>query len=264
MTRSISSTMAPVLERLELDRPAVVTSAGLASLLAEFGITTPVRVVAARLRTSGWLLATGQRGVWEYAPADRAGAFSAHDPVLPFQAFLAVDGGQGCALTFQAAAWARGLADRVPARLEVAVPNGRTSRRLPGSLEPSVFRPALTPGRLRGVPVLQPDSVLVHMAAKPTDVRSWTSAEEWLTALAGEIGDGLVDELDGRAPTVSARAGYLLSGLRPDMAERIRQRFGVVGRAWFGPRGPAKRHNTLWKVTDTLLPFDPASLESVS
>lgn len=63
MTRSISSSMAGVLEQLELDQPALVTSAELTRLLEAHGVRTPARIVAARLREEGWLLPTGRRSV---------------------------------------------------------------------------------------------------------------------------------------------------------------------------------------------------------
>jgi hypothetical protein len=88
----------------------------------------------------------------------------------------------------------------------------------------SVFVPALPAAMIRKVPVLVSESVLVHMAAKPSDVRSWASASEWFPDLTGELdGDRLVAELVGRPPTVAARAGYLPQGLRPDLAFRLRE-----------------------------------------
>jgi len=96
--------MARVLERLELDRPEIVTTADLDAILADLGITTPTRVAAARLRAAGWLLATGQRGAWEFAPAELAGPYSRHDPVTPLKSFMAGHTNVACALTFQSAA----------------------------------------------------------------------------------------------------------------------------------------------------------------
>jgi predicted transcriptional regulator of viral defense system len=257
--------MAPVLASLELDRPRVITTGDLTSLLDEFAIATPTRIVAARLRESGWLLPTGQRGAWEFVPADQAGAISSSEPELAFMAFVRAHLNSGCALTFQAATWAHGLADRPPARLEVATPTGEMAKRLPSSLIPSVFRPELTPAVVRGVPVLRVESVLVHMAAKPSDVRSWAGAAEWLPSLAAELDvDRLLVELALRPQTVRARTGYLLQGMRSDIADEIRRQRDVTSRTWFGPRGPVKKHSKRWQVADTLLPFDPMALEAVA
>jgi hypothetical protein len=257
--------MAPVLERLELDRPEVVTTASLAALLDEAHLATPTRVVASRLRESGWLLATSQRGVWEFVPAEVAGPYSRHDPVMPLKAFLVAHPSDSAALTFQAAAWAHGLADRVPARLEVAVPSGLVSRRLPNALAPSVFVPALPTVGLRGVPTLRVESILAHMAAKPNHVRSWTSAAEWLPDVAAAATwDNLFPELQSRPQSVAARAGHLLQGWRPDLADQIESSFPVSSRTWFGPRGKMLRHDARWQVADTLLPFDPRQMGAVS
>jgi predicted transcriptional regulator of viral defense system len=256
--------MARVLERLELDRAQLVTTATLAAMLVEAGIKTPARVVAARLREHGWLLPTDQRGVWEFAAADLAGPYSQGDPLVSVKSFRARRPETSCALTFQTAAWAHGLADRVPARLEVAVPAGAVARHLPRSLDGSVFVPVLPTTTVREVPVLAAESVLVHMAAKPSAVRSWASASEWLPDLAAELdGDLLVAELSERPPTVIARAGYLLQGLRPDLALRLRQAPLPAGKTWFGPRGKLLRHDARWQIADTLLPFDPRDLEDV-
>jgi predicted transcriptional regulator of viral defense system len=256
--------MAPVLERLELDRPDLVTTADLAAILDQVQVATPARIVAARLRKSGWLLATGQRGVWEFAPAEAAGPYSRHDPVMPLRSFLVAHPGQRVALTFQAGAWAHGLADRLPARLEVAVPDGAVSRRLPDSLSASVFEPVLPTTEVREVPVLPVESILVHMAVRPTDVRSWASAVEWLADLAAaSVWDGLEAELGGRPRAVAVRAGYLLQGLRPDLADRIQASFPARSRVWFGRRGPMLRHDSGWQVADTLLPLDPRTMGAV-
>lgn len=100
MTRPISPSLAGVLERLELDQPELVTGDDLARLMDEVGLRTPMKVVASQLRNAGWLLATGRRGVWEFAPASMAGPHSRHDPVTPLRAFLSQRPSAPCALTF--------------------------------------------------------------------------------------------------------------------------------------------------------------------
>jgi hypothetical protein len=125
-----------------------------------------------------------------------------------------------------------------------------------------VFMPRLPYGTAKGVPVLRPASVLTHMASTPTRVRSWASALEWLPEVAAEAtADDVLAELDARPATVGARAGYLLQGLRPDIAARI---VGPKTKTWFGRRGKLVRHDNRWQVADTLLPFDPRTLEPAS
>jgi hypothetical protein len=217
--------------------------------------------VAARLRELGWLLPTGQRGVWEFAPAAVAGPYSRGGHTRLFRSVLARTE-VACGLTFQAAAWAHGLADRAPARVEVAAATPQDARRLPGELDVSVFAPHLGYVTAKGVPALPPASILVHMATSPSRVRSWVSAIEWLPDVAAEAtpGDALA-ELRGRPATVTARLGYLLQGLRPDIIEQIT---GPSTKTWFGPRRTVIRHDSRWQVADTLLPFDPRTLETAA
>ncbi|MDR3360625.1 MAG: type IV toxin-antitoxin system AbiEi family antitoxin [Bifidobacteriaceae bacterium] len=260
-TRTLSAGEAAVLAQLELERPELVPTRHLAALLADSGIGTPVRVFAARLRAKGWLLPTDQRGVWEFAPAALAGPYSSGDPLLPLRSFLANRPDARCGLTFQAAAWAHGLADRVPPRPEVALADTALVRRLLDSLDGSVFVPASPYVQARGAPTLAVESVIVQMCAKPIAVRSWASAVEWLPDLAAEATASSVEkELAGRHRTVAIRAGYLLQALRPDIAAAIADASNPAGRVWFGSRGRQRRHDERWQVADTLLPFDPRAL----
>jgi len=71
--RDITSTLAPLLELLELEQPRVVTTADLRTIATEAGIDWPVDLVVRRLRQRGWLLDLQTRGAWEFAPAARAG-----------------------------------------------------------------------------------------------------------------------------------------------------------------------------------------------
>ena len=116
MTRTIPHSLAPVLEQLELYQADLVTTAQLDELIRAAGVRTATRTVATRLRERGWLLATGQRGVWEFAPAAVAGANSRGGHTRLLRSVL-VRSDIACGLTFQAAAWALDLADRAPSHL---------------------------------------------------------------------------------------------------------------------------------------------------
>jgi hypothetical protein len=261
MTRAIAPSMAPILAELELAADEIVTIERLDDLVRAAGLRTSTRVVAARLRQQGWLLDTGQRGVWEFAPAAAAGPYSRGGPVLGLRALLARRD-IACGLTFQAAAWALGAADRAPSRVEVAVADKRDVARMPDDFSISVFAPHVPYRMAKGVPSLGPASVLTHMATSPNNVRSWTSAAEWLPDLAADAHTpDVLAELDGRPATVAARLGYLLQGLRPDITSRI---VGPPTKTWFGPRRATVRHDSTWQIADTLLPFDPRSLEPVT
>ena len=259
-TRPISAQLAPVLEQLELDDVRFVTAERLATLLQEAQVRTPVRKVAHRLRQRGWLLPTHTQGVWEFAPAALAGRHSRTGPTRDLQAALARRSIE-CGLTFQAAAWAMGLADRVPLRLEVAAATRQDAELLPERLNVSVFAAHLPAQTAKGVPVLQPASVIVHMCAGPGRVRSWSSAQEWLPDLAAECDlDGVIAEVTGRPATVQARTGYLLQAMRPDIVAHLSP---AKTKTWFGPRAPLVRNDERWLIADTILPFDPRTLGSV-
>ncbi|PRY27994.1 type IV toxin-antitoxin system AbiEi family antitoxin [Pseudosporangium ferrugineum] len=265
MTRTIPPSMGGVLEDLELEQPTLVTIEQLAQLVERHGLRTPTRIVAARLRERGWLLPTGQRGVWEFAPAATAGAYSRNDPLTPLRAFLAQRPTARCALAFQTAAWAHGFADRVPAHIEIAAGTTELARQLPSRVSVSVFTPRLPYRELRGVPVLAVESVLVHMTTKPGAVRSWTSALEWLPELTSELSwQPLALELTDRPAATRARTGYLLQAMRPDLATAIRHLGALGGKTWFGPRGHLLRHDNAWQIADTSLPFDPRTLRATS
>lgn len=258
MTRTISKGLAGIVEALELEQKELVTSEYLDELVARHDIRSPTRQVASRLRQRGWLLPTGQRGVWEFSPGAAAGPYGRGDRTVLLSAALSKRD-LACGLTFQAAAWAHGLADRAPARLEVAAASASVQAQLPKGLNVSVFAPHLSYQHAKRVPVLAVESVLVHMAAKPNHVRSWESALEWLPVLAAEAEhEAIAEELSNRAATVGSRLGYLLQAMRPDISSLIPP--GTT-KTWFGPRGPLLRHDNRWMIADTLLPFDPRNLQ---
>ena len=264
MARSISRNMALLLEHLELEQPSLVTNAELQTLLDSEGIKTPSRVFASRLHTNGWFLATEQRGVWEFVPAAVAGAFSSNDPLLPLRSFLAKHPDEDCALALQSAACVRGHADRMPIHLEVAVSSKETRLRLPGSIRSFTFQPNLPCDNIRTVPVLANESIVVHMASRPSVVRSWQSAAEWLPDLSSELtGEQLFEELKTRPKTVSIRTGYLLQGMRPDLSEDIIEKNPPTAKTRFGSNGTCIRYDGQWQIADTILPFDPKEFESV-
>lgn len=264
MARTLSPTLAVVVEDLELDQPTVVTTELLRDIATRHQLGTSVKVIAARLRHAGWLLPTGRRGVWEFAPGAHAGPIGHGDPTLALQVALAADPHLAAALALGTAAWALGHADRVPARLDIAVPVGTRLREpLRRTMSITSFTTAVGPIRAKGVPCHRPETILVHLAHDPAAPRSWTSVLEWLADLAAEAQSAVFSaELSDRPRSTAIRAGYLLSGLRPDLAAPLQDRAGQVVR--FGPRtGPLRRHVGSWRVLDYLLPSDPTAWEPV-
>lgn len=260
MTRTLSPSLGAVVETLEMDQPQVVTMADVRRIVESHHLRTDPKLVALRLRRAGWLLETGVRGVWEFAPGAHAGPIGHADPLGAVKAISARFPDLPVQVALSTAAWAGGYADRVPATPEVAVPPGLDIPRTVTTLvRVTRFSPRLDPIRTRGTFVHRPETVLVHMAHRPADVRSWSSAAEWLPDLAADANPDLVHtELGGRSKATRARFGYLLQGLRPDLVEALRS--SASTKTWFGPRGPLRHHSQEWQVADTVLPFDPAAL----
>ena len=261
MSRTIPKGLSGVLEALELEHPQLVTMPLLADMCYQAGVRTPAKVVASRLRERGWLLPTPQRGVWEFAPAELAGAYSSADPLLPLKAHAAAHPSERFALASQTAAWALGLADRVPASLDAAFE--RMPASTPQGARTSAYRPNIPTIPAKGLDSLAPESIVVHMAQRPSAIRSWQGVAEWLPDVAYELDAGnVLAELEGRPRSAAARTGYLLQGMRPDVADAIMATFPPRSKVRFGT-GPTTRNDEMWQVSDRVLPFNPREMERV-
>lgn len=259
MARSIPKGLSGVLEALELERPQLVTTSQLASLCERSGVRTPAKVVASRLREKGWLLPTTQRGVWEFAPAELAGPYSNADPLLPLKAHAAAHPDERFALASQTAAWALRLADRVPAVIDAVFE--RMPASVPDGVRASTYQPNIPTTAAKGVAALAPESIVVHIAQRPSAVRSWQGVAEWLPDVAYELdATKVLNELGGRPRSVATRTGYLLQAMRPDVADAIMGTIPPRSRVRFGT-GPAIRSDERWQVSDSTLPFDPREME---
>ena len=263
MTRSIPISLAPILEHLELEQPEIVTLNQLRDIARETGSRTSPALIAHRLLALGWLLRTGLNGAWEFAPGAHAGPLSRGGPLLAFKAALALAPGLPAALALSSAAWAYGFADRTPSRIELAVaPGGTVAAGLTRKVRILRFDTRLEPVDRKGVPVQRVESVLVHLAARPSHVTSWAGVAEWIGDLVAEAKEADVQlELSGRPRAVRVRLAYLLQALWPRLAEQIGDE--GTSKVWFGPRRKLRRHSQKWRVADTVLPFDPAKLPPV-
>lgn len=263
MTRSVPIALAPVVERLELDQPEIVTLKQLRRMAAELGVRTAPALIAHRLLALGWLLRTGLSGAWEFAPGAHAGPHSRGGPLLPVKAAFALMPDLPAAVALTSAAWVYGLADRTPPRMELAVrPGGRVPAGLSRQVQVLRFDARLQPVKRRGVPVQRFESLLVHMAARPSRIKSWGGVVEWLGDVVAEAVEAdILLELEDRPRAVRVRLAYLLQGLWPELSERIGR--GASTKVWFGPRGKLRRHSQRWHIADSILPFDPAQLPRV-
>jgi predicted transcriptional regulator of viral defense system len=260
MSRNLSKSLAPIIERLELEQPEIVTLKKLSKIAVESGVFTAPTLIAHRLVNRGWLLKTGISGAWEFAPAAFAGAYSRGGPLIAVNAIFQLMPDFPGAIALSSAAWMHGLADRAPPKIELAV---KPDKSIPAGLSRKVrilrFSARLTPNVENSIPVHRFESILVHLAANPTRVNSWGGVVEWLPDLVAEaVASDIILELKGRSQSTRVRLAYLLEGLWPELSEIIG--ISAKTKVWFGPREKLRRHSQRWQVADTILPFDPATL----
>ncbi len=260
--RSLPAWLAGIVAELELDRPSVVTREQVEELRTRTGARAPAHRIIAELSARGWLLKTGTHGTWEFIPGERAGAISSGDPFLALRATLKTTPDSRASVALGSALWLLDVSDRAPDRHEVALPKN--------TLVPVAIKRAyrvvrhdarLDADRIKDLPVHRAATVLVHLACKPTDVRSWGSVLDALPELLARSPEGEIrEELAGRSHATRVRFAYLVSGLAPDLVEQM----GIkpAGKVWFGPRGQLRRHNARWQVADTVLPMAPPGTES--
>ncbi|MDZ4179141.1 MAG: type IV toxin-antitoxin system AbiEi family antitoxin [Coriobacteriia bacterium] len=220
--RDITSTLAPLLELLELEQPRVVTTAGLRTMAADAGIDWPVDLVVRRLRQRGWLLDLQTRGAWEFAPAARAGALGAGDPMIELRAALKKNPDAPLAVGAESAAYRLGLSSRRPDREVVAAPK---EIRLPKALREFRIARWTTQHVVRkdDLPVWTIAPLLAFMASQPASYHDWPNVGEWIAAAASDVSlDDLREELSGRPRAAWARAAYLLDrGGQADFASKL-------------------------------------------
>lgn len=259
-SRSLTRQLAPLVAELELRQPVLISLQELAALAEETGLRTPAKVVAARLRATGWLLPTGQRGIYEFAPGAHAGPYGHGDPFIGLRAALSA--GHSLTVALQSALWLHGLAERAPDRHELAAPPDST---VPAAVRRRMrvirFSARLPAARVDQLPVHHAATILVHIATKPGDVRGWATFAEALPELAARstLGD-LEHELSARPGPARPRLAYLLSGAAPALADRLQPtRPSTV--TWFGSSRSSRRYDKRFNVADGLLPFDPRTLE---
>ena len=237
--RSVPSSLAGVLAALELDRPAVVTLAHLEKVTATLASPTSLApaTIAKRLRELGWLLPLRVRGAWEFAPADRAGAFTGGDLFIEVRALNAVRPDLTVGIGFESAAFLRSLASRQPTREVVVLePGAPVIRALDDFRRVDVHLPAHAYSGMGGLRVQTPAGILAAIAVRPTGYADWPGLADWLPDAARTInGDCIVELLDGRGAGAWRRAAYLLkTGGRSDVAAQLLEHTpaGQGSRSW--------------------------------
>lgn len=253
-TRTIPPGLAPVLEALELEQPRVVTTAQLAGWARQSGVRWPTDVVVRRLRERGWLLDLATKGVWEFAPAARAGAYSSGDPLIELRATLARDPSAPYSVAAESAAYALGLSSRYPERDVIGAPR---EVRLPQALEGLRivrWKPALPAVVRDSLPIWSVATLLAFMAARPAGYRDWPNAGEWIPQAASGVSvSDLALELAGRARSAWARTAYLLDrgGAAPTARELLSRAPRGTGPYYLGRRSAGGLYDSAYDVVDS-------------
>lgn len=220
--RQVPSSIARVLEELELRQPRIVTRDMLATIVADADLDKPVPYVARLLREHGWLLSLRTSGTWEFAPGARAGAIGAGDPLIELRAHIE-SGREPFDVAGLSAVWLHGWANHAPVPAVIAA---APEREMPKSLRDlRVVRWARRSDTvdITGLPVWRASTLVAFMAAKPGRFGDWANASAWLDRACEQASpDTIAHELDGFPRSAWARAAYLLDvGARERDAMRL-------------------------------------------
>jgi len=254
-TRTIPKAWAGLIEKLELEQPRVLTAGQLAAWAEEAGVAWPTRVIAQRLRQHGWLLDLITKGVWEFAPASRAGAFSSGDPFIELRATLARDPSAPYVVAAESAAYMLGLASRRPEPEVIGAPEGVRAPKALQGFRIVRWQPATPAARHDGLPVWALSTLLAFMGARPGGYRDWPNVREWLgEAIRQVMVSGLAAELADRPRSAWARAAYLLhAGGHGEAAEDLMSRAPEgKGPYYLGNRKVGGRYVSAFDVVDTI------------
>jgi len=209
--RTIPRGLARLVELLELEQPRVLTTPQLARLASQAEVAWPTELLIRRLREHGWLLDLGTRGVWEFAPAARAGAYGSGDPFVELRAVLARDPCAPYAVAAESAAFLLGLSARRPDPEVIGASPGARPPKALRAFRIVRWRSAVPPVVRDGLPIWSTTTLLAFMATRPGGYHDWPNVGEWLPKAVATIEvDDLCRELEGRSAGAWARAAYLL------------------------------------------------------
>jgi predicted transcriptional regulator of viral defense system len=269
MGRAIPTSLAGVVEHLELEGDLVVTLGVLRAAMEAAGLKDTsddrVRTVAYQLQRAGWLGTVRSRNVWEFQPASRGGPLGSGDRFLEFRAYVATHPSWPGLLAMESAAGVHGLAQRFPEREVVALPKG-----LP---EPKPFRgewrvitsalPEAASTVINDLRMWTLEALLVGISERPTNYRDTAGLAQWLPEAAGRVDVAAISDLLSALPVaVRQRTAYLFSAVGDHRArDRILGQVKPSQVAWFGPRNRSGTFDRSTRVHDTVLrPFLSAGI----
>ncbi len=253
--RSVPAGFAPLLELLELEQPRVVTTAQIGDLAQAAGLGVPVDVIVRRLRERGWLLPLATKGVWEFAPAARAGAFASGDPLIELRAVLARNPDAPYAVAAESAAFLLGLASRRPDTECIGASTGVRPPDAFKSFRIVRWSPVVPMFQRDGLPVWSVETLTAFMATRPSGYHDWPNIGEWLRQAAVAVRvEELSRELAARSAGAWARAAYLLEqgGAGEKAHKLVLEAPSGAGPYYLGDRSRPGRHNRTYDVIDSI------------
>ncbi len=252
--RTIPLGLAPLLEILELEQPRVVTAAQLARWAQEAGARWPADLLVRRLRERGWLLDLTTKGVWEFAPASRAGALGSGDPLIELRATLARDPSAPFVAAAESAAYLLGLATHRPDPDVISAPEGARLPKALKTLRIVRWRPACDLVMRDGLPTWSLPTLLAFMGTRPGAYHDWINVDEWLGPAARQVtAADLARELKDRPRSAWARTAYLVDagGQEEAASALLSQAPPGKGPYYLGHRGGG-RFSRPFEVVDTV------------
>lgn len=259
--RRVPPTLAGLLADLELEQPQIVSLEDLRKLRNSRKVHASVHDIAKRLQGNGWLLPLRTRGVYEFAPAARAGNIASGDAFVELRATLKRRPDLRLMVAEESASWLHGLSSRAPERHVVSAP---LHFDVPPALQE--FRcvrlvPQLPPKMIDGLPVWSIESLLVLMATKPSLYGDWPNVNDWLhNAFSRADQSALYIELKGKPQAAIVRFAYLLEHAGyPSLAQEV---YSAVDRSagpiYFGKDRGSGTYDSRYGVVDSVLSDQPS------
>lgn len=262
-TRALPRRAAGIVEQLELDQPRVVTLPEIGEIAYRVGAChdpEDAPKLAYRLQELGWLGSLRTKGVWEFLPGARAGAYGSGDRFIEFRAQQAAHPGWPGVLAMESAASLLGLAQRLPAREVVALPPGAVMpRALAEWRRVAVALPRSAGVERDGLRYWNAAGLIAGIAHRPSGYQDLAGLAQWLPDVGSHLTATVMMECLADAPlAVWQRAAYLsrLAGAQ-EIAEVLLAEHQPVVSVWYGAtRAAGAQYDPVSKVLDAdLAPY---------